>query len=319
MNLRREDSVALSILVPVYNEEGSVRLLVERMMPVLEGLGMTWEVVFVDDGSTDATFARLAEVHAREPRVRVVRLRRNFGQTAALAAGFARVKGRRIVTLDGDLQNDPADIPLLLARMEEGYDIVSGWRRNRQESFWRRTLPSRTANWLIARVSGVSLHDFGCTLRAYDRTVVDGLPLYSEMHRFLPALASLTGARSTEVVVSHHARHAGRSKYGLSRVFRVFVDLLTLQMILRFSTRPREWFGHLAMPFGLLGVLVGLWATYWYVREPYPIPVIVVPGATFLLFYLWFSLLSFGWFAELLAGIGCRERRPGTRVYGEEG
>ncbi|RPJ46179.1 MAG: glycosyltransferase, partial [Candidatus Latescibacterota bacterium] len=190
----------VSVLVPVFNEEGNVSLLAERTLPVLERLGLSWEIVFVDDGSTDGTFARLAEIHEREPRVRVIRLRRNFGQTAALAAGFARVHGRRIVTLDGDLQNDPADIPLLLARMEEGYDIVSGWRKDRKEPFFTRRLPSRAANRLIAAVSGVPLHGFGCTLKAYDRGVLEGLPLYSELHRFLPALASLTGARSTEVV-----------------------------------------------------------------------------------------------------------------------
>jgi glycosyltransferase involved in cell wall biosynthesis len=304
----------LSILVPVFNEEGNVRLLYERALPVLESLGVPWEIVFVDDGSRDETFPRLRALHEEDRRVRVVRLRRNFGQTAAMAAGFQHVRGERIVTLDGDLQNDPADIPLLLAKMDEGYEVVSGWRKNRKEPFLERRLPSLVANRLIARLSGVQVHDFGCTLKAYDRRVIERIPVYAETHRFLPAFAPLAGARAAEVVVRHHPRHSGRSKYGLSRVGKVVVDLFALRAILRFSTRPRHGFAGLALPFGVLGLFFAAWTGYLYVRLPSWGAWIVLPGVTFLLFFLWFSLLSFGWFAELVVATGDRERRRVGRL-----
>ncbi len=310
--------VDLSVLVPVYNEEGNVRALHAEAVPVLDRLRLAWEMIFVDDGSTDGTHAALAEIRREDARVRVVRLRRNFGQTTALAAGFDYARGDRVVTLDGDLQNDPRDIPLLLEKMDEGYEVVSGWRRDRKEPFLTRRLPSVAANRLIAFLSGVPIHDFGCTLKAYDRSVFERLPLYAETHRFLPALASLTGARTTEAVVRHHPRRFGRSKYGLSRVGKVLVDLLALQMILHFSTRPRRWFGALALPFALSGAACGAWAAAAYFSRPEGPPMIVLPGATFLLFFLSFFLLSLGWFAELVAATGVREKRL-ARVLGGPG
>lgn len=310
--------VDLSILVPVYNEKENVGALHAETVPVLDRLGLTWEMVFVDDGSIDGTHEALAAIRREDARVRVVRLRRNFGQTTALAAGFDYARGDRVVTLDGDLQNDPRDIPLLLEKMNEGYEVVSGWRRDRKEPFLTRRFPSAAANRLIAYLSGVPIHDFGCTLKAYDRSVFERLPLYAETHRFLPALASLSGARMTETVVRHHPRRSGRSKYGLSRVGKVLVDLLALQMILHFSTRPRRWFGALALPFAVSGTVCGAWAAAAYLAEPEGPPAIVLPGATFLLFFLSFFLLSLGWFAELVAATGIREKRL-ARVLGGPG
>ncbi|MFH1681169.1 MAG: glycosyltransferase family 2 protein [Candidatus Eisenbacteria bacterium] len=320
MSIPSDDATAravdLSVLVPVYNEEANVRPLHSLALPVLEGLGLSWEILFVDDGSSDGTGEALAEIRRGDPRVRVVRLRRNFGQTTALAAGFDHALGRRVVTMDGDLQNDPRDIPVLLRKMDEGYEVVSGWRRDRKEPFLTRRLPSAAANRLIASLSGVPIHDFGCTMKAYERSVFERLPLYAETHRFLPALASLTGARTAEVVVRHHARRAGRSKYGLSRIGKVLIDLLALQMILHFSTRPRRWFGALALPFALLGIACGMWTAIAYIERPAGAPMIVLPGATFLLFFLSFFLLSLGWFAELVAATGERERRLARLVGG---
>jgi glycosyltransferase involved in cell wall biosynthesis len=304
MNEETFPAVGLSLVIPVYNEEGNVPMLVGRTVPVLDGLGVSSEMIFVDDGSTDRTFEVLRRLHGEDPRVRVVRLRRNFGQTVALAAGFDRCRGARVVTMDGDLQNDPADIPAILAKMDEGYPVVSGWRQKRKEPFLSRRLPSIVANRMISRLSGVRLHDYGCTLKGYDREVIRRLHIYGEMHRFLPALASLAGAAAAEVPVRDHPRRWGRSKYGLSRVGKVLADLVALQMILRFSSRPRFWFAYLSLPFALLGWITALWAVYWYVRGPAGEAPIVLPGATFLLFFLWLYLVSLGWFTEIVTATG---------------
>ncbi|MBN1826804.1 MAG: glycosyltransferase family 2 protein [Candidatus Eisenbacteria bacterium] len=310
----RPERLDVSVVIPVYDEEGNVRLLHERTRPVLDGLGLSWEILFVDDGSRDGTFDRLREIRERDRRVRVVRLRRNFGQTAALAAGFQHARGDRVVTMDGDLQNDPRDIPAILAKMDEGFQVVSGWRKSRKEPFLTRRLPSITANALISRLSGVPLHDYGCTLKGYEREVAQRLHIYAEMHRFLPALASLTGARAAEVPVRDHPRHSGVSKYGLGRVGRVMADLVALQMILHFASRPRYWFSYLAFPFALAGTVIGLWAAYWYINQPAGQPPIVLPGTTFLLFFAWFYLLSLGWFAEIVTATG--NYRQGSMLSG---
>lgn len=233
----------VSLVVPLLNEADNIRLLHRRLCAAMEARGWTWEVIFVDDGSTDATFQILQELHARDEHVRVVRLRRNFGQTAALVAGFDAARGEIIVCLDGDLQNDPTDIPALLEKLEEGYDVVSGWRVHRQESFWLRRLPSQMANWLISQTTGTHLHDYGCTLKAYRAEVVKELRLYGEMHRFIPALLGGNGARITELPVNHHPRRHGRSKYGLSRTLRVLLDLLTVKFWLSSLTSPLHFFG----------------------------------------------------------------------------
>ena len=233
----------LSIVVPLFNEEESLPLLVEKLLLALRPLGRSFELVLVDDGSSDRTADVLRQQAAGAPELVAVLLRRTYGQTAAMAAGFDASRGRLIVTLDGDLQNDPADIPMLLGRLEEGYDLVSGWRHQRQDHAVSRLLPSKIANALIARVTGVRLHDYGCSLKAYRRELVEDMNLYGELHRFLPALAFIEGARIAEVKVNHNARQFGQSKYGIDRTFRVLMDLFTVWFMKRFLTRPMYVFG----------------------------------------------------------------------------
>ena len=249
----------LSIVVPLYNEAANLPLLVEQLLAALRPLGRHFELVLVDDGSRDGSPAVLEDLSRRVPELVAVLLRRNYGQTAAMAAGFDASRGAVIVTLDGDLQNDPADIPLLLAQLSEGYDLVSGWRHQRQDATVSRLLPSRLANRLIARVTGVKLHDYGCSLKAYRREVVDDLNLYGELHRFLPALAAIEGARIGEVKVRHHPRRHGSSNYGIDRTLRVLMDLLTVWFMKRFLTRPMHVFGLGGLLAMVTGLLLGLW------------------------------------------------------------
>lgn len=243
----------LSIVVPVYNEVDNLRPLCERMHSALAEAGREYEIILVDDGSQDGSSELLTELHAEDATLKVLRFRRNFGHTAALAAGFAHARGEVIVSLDADLQNDPLDIPRLLAKLDEGYDLVNGWRVDRQDPFLRRRLPSQIANALIARVTRVKLHDTGCALKAFRRDLAKGLKLYGEMHRFIPALAVDMGARLTEVPVTHHPRTHGVSKYGLTRTPRVVLDLLTIKFLSSYAARPSHLFGLL----GLIGVLAG--------------------------------------------------------------
>lgn len=246
----------VSVVVPLFNEAENVGMLYQALRQAMVLTGRTWEVIFIDDGSTDNTYAILRDLHYQDAHVRVLRLRRNFGQTAAMSAGFDAARGSVIVCMDGDLQNDPSDIELLLKTLEEDYDVVSGWRVNRQEGFWLRRLPSRVANWLISKITGVHLHDYGCTLKAYRASVVKELRLYGEMHRFIPALIGGNGARITELPVQHHARRHGASKYGLSRTVRVLFDLMTVKFWLSFLTRPLQIFGLLGLATGVPGVLI---------------------------------------------------------------
>jgi glycosyltransferase involved in cell wall biosynthesis len=241
----------LSIIIPVYNEADNLRPLCRRIHEALNPTCWTYEVVIVDDGSTDTSDEILACLHAEDPRLKVLRFRRNFGQTAALAAGFAYAHGEVIVSLDGDLQNDPSDIPRLVAKLKEGYDLVNGWRINRQDPFLQRRLPSQIANYVISLTTRVKLHDYGCTLKAFRRDVAKSLKLYGEMHRFIPALVSDLGGKIAEMPVTHHPRRRGRSKYGLARTLWVIIDLLTVKFLSHYATRP----GHL---FGLLGVVAVL-------------------------------------------------------------
>jgi glycosyltransferase involved in cell wall biosynthesis len=235
--------VTLSVVIPLFNEEESVTPLVSQLLASLRPLQEPFELVLVDDGSSDGTARMLETLSQQTPELVAVLLRRNYGQTAAMAAGFDASGGDEIVTLDGDLQNDPADIPLMVSKLREGYDLVSGWRHQRQDAAVSRLLPSLIANRLIARVTGVRLHDYGCSLKAYRREVLTDMNLYGELHRFLPALAFIEGARITEVKVNHHARQFGRSKYGIDRTFRVLMDLLTVWFMKRFLTRPMHVFG----------------------------------------------------------------------------
>jgi glycosyltransferase involved in cell wall biosynthesis len=255
-------SVDLSVVIPLYNEEENVKPLYEKLKAVLEELGQSYEVIIVDDGSIDGSFSILKELHERDKRLKVVRFRRNFGQTAAFAAGFEHSKGEVVVTMDADLQNDPADIPLLLSKIEEGYDVVSGWRVKRKDSFLTRRLPSIVANWLISKVTGCHLHDYGCSLKAYRREVVKGIRLYGELHRFIPALASWMGISVAEVPVRHHPRRFGRSKYGLSRTAKVILDLLTVGFLLSYSTRPIHIFGGIGLLGFGSGVAIGAYLSF---------------------------------------------------------
>lgn len=243
-------SPAVSVVIPVYNEEESVDLLCEKLHASLSTLDRTYEIILVDDGSSDRTWDRLVANARKYPHFRLIRFRRNFGQTAAMSAGFHAARGDVVITLDADLQNDPADIPKLLERIDAGYDVVSGWRKDRKDAFLNRRLPSMIANALISRMTGVALHDYGCTLKAYRSEVIKNVHLYGEMHRFIPALASWVGGRIDEVVVTHHPRQFGKSKYGISRTFRVVLDLMTVKFLLQYSTRPIQVFGRIGLIFG---------------------------------------------------------------------
>ena len=242
-----------SIVVPFHNEEENVTALYARLKQVMEQVGDSFELVLVDDGSSDRTYRLLEEIAAVDSRVLVVKLRRNFGQTSALAAGFDHASGEFILAMDGDLQHDPNDIPAFLEKLEEGYDVVSGWRKDRIDNFILRRIPSTCANWLMARLSGVNIHDFGTTFKAYRREVIQNIPLYGEMHRFIPALASWYGASICEIPIKNINREKGKSHYGIGRTFRVFFDLLTIRFLLKYMSRPLHFFGG----FGALGILAG--------------------------------------------------------------
>lgn len=249
---RVDYTLDVSIVVPIFNEEDNIDGLVAQLTAALEPTGLRYEILAVDDGSTDATFAKLRAAHERDARVKVIRFRRNFGQTAAFTAGFDYAAGKWVITIDADLQNDPADIPTLLAKAEEGYDIVSGWRVKRQDALVMRKLPSKVANWLIGKVTGVAIHDYGCSLKVYHSDVVKNIRLYGELHRFVPAVASSLGIRVAELPVNHRARTAGESKYAgffktVKRATKVFLDLMTVRFLLSFSTRPIHVFGVLGL------------------------------------------------------------------------
>jgi glycosyltransferase involved in cell wall biosynthesis len=252
----------LSIVIPIYNEVESIPKLLDAIATSFQDSDLSYEILCIDDGSSDGSAQLLKQQAQSMPHLRAILLRRNYGQTPAMAAGFNHAKGRIVVTLDGDLQNDPADIPRLIAKLNEGYDLVSGWRKDRQDAALTRLLPSKIANWLIARITGVKVHDYGCTLKAYRAELVADMNLYGELHRFLPALAFIEGARITELPVRHHARRYGKSKYGLGRTFRVVMDLLTVYFMRKFLTRPMHVFGMLGIVATVLGVLLGLYLTY---------------------------------------------------------
>lgn len=248
----------ISVVVPLYNEAGNVERLCEEIRAVADSDARIGEIIFVDDGSEDGTFDILKEACGGDPRVTALRLRRNFGQSAALAAGFDRATGNVITPMDGDLQNDPADIPRLVDMLEEGFDVVSGWRKERKDPFLTRRLPSLVANRLISKITSVRLHDYGCSLKAYRADAIQGINLYGETHRFIPALASWMGVRVTEVPVNHRPRTAGQSKYGLGRAIRVVLDLINVKFLLSYSTRPIQVFGKLGLYSVVLGTLFGL-------------------------------------------------------------
>ncbi len=302
----------LSIVVPIYNEGNSVGKLYNKLTEVLEKLDYQYEIIMVDDGSTDKTFPKLADIHKQDNRVKVISFRRNFGQTAAMSAGFDYARGDIIITLDADLQNDPADIPELLRKIDEGYDIVSGWRHKRRDSTLR-ILPSRIANWVISVLSGVHLHDYGCSLKAYRKEVVKKIQLYGDMHRFIPAVAEQVGARVAEVKVRHHEREHGVSKYGFDRILKVFLDLFLLKFLLSFQTRPLRLFGSLGIVFGGSGFGVALYLSYLRLVRLQPIADRPLLLFSVFLMFLGVQLVMMGLLGELM--VRTYYESQGKKVY----
>ncbi len=301
----------VSIVIPVFNEEESLPPLFATLDSFLRRFDKRAEVILVDDGSRDGTPVVLAEQVAMRPGFRMLRLRANRGQTAAMAAGLEAARGHTIVFMDADLQNDPDDIPRLVAKLDEGFDLVSGWRRNRQDAAFTRNFPSRVANRLIGWVTGVKVHDYGCSLKAYRSAVVKPLPLYSDMHRFLPALCTRLGARVTELPVQHHPRRLGKSKYGLNRIFKVLADLTVIKMIVAFADRPMHYFGLISLLFlTLTGVSFSLWMTN--LSEGWKDDTIIIPALIFLFFSSFLYCVSLGLLADLIL------RARGQEVYGAE-
>ncbi len=290
----------LSLVVPVFNEEDNIQPLFSKIASAMEGLGRSWEVVFVDDGSRDQSLARLEALAGDDRRVVVVGLRRNYGQTAAMMAGFDHARASVIITLDADLQNDPADIGKLLDKLNEGYDVVSGWRKNRQDAFASRTLPSKIANSLISWATGVYLHDYGCTLKAYRRELTQHLRLYGEMHRFLPALLAQQGARVTEVPVNHHPRLHGTSKYGLGRTLKVLLDLMTVKFLGSYSTKPIYVFGGAGFISSFLGLSAASYMIYLKLVRGVSMILTPLPMLSAMLIILGVQFLGMGLLAELI-------------------
>lgn len=293
----------LSIIVPFYNEEESVVALHRAIVAAVEPVGVPFEMVFVDDGSRDRTFAIAASIAHADPRVRVVKFRRNYGQTPAMAAGIEHARGRVLVTMDGDLQNDPSDIARFLEKIAEGNDIVVGWRHNRQDKLLTRKIPSRMANWLIGKVTGVPIRDNGCSLKAFRASLIKSIPLYSEMHRFIPAIASIAGPRIAEIKVQHHARRFGSSKYGLSRIYKVLLDLMVIKTVTTFASRPLVWFTLLSIPLLLVGTIAAAYTVYAALDSGTPISLSIAGTAVIFLASVG-TLVSSGVLAELVYKLG---------------
>jgi glycosyltransferase involved in cell wall biosynthesis len=318
---RRPGVPAVSVVVPVYNERENIGPLVRAVKDVLEPLRRPYEMVFVDDGSRDGTRDLLRDIAARDRTLRVVLFRRNFGQSAAMAAGFRASRGEVVVTMDGDLQNDPRDIPALLRRLEEGFDVVSGWRRNRKDKLFLRKVPSRIANRLICSVTDVRLHDTGCSLKAFRREVVERIRLYGELHRFLPALARVEGARIAEIAVRHHPRRFGRSKYNLTRTFRVLMDLSSLNLFLKHLRNPIRFFGGVGAVFFGLALAVSAWTGLRLAGGTPLLDLNIAVTLVFLFFVAGFQWLFLGAVASLIVATGSRrgaglaffERRESSR------
>jgi len=306
-------SSSLSVVIPVFNELPNIEALCKRTVSVLNQLGCPWEIIFIDDGSTDASYATLVRLASIRPNIKVIRFVRNFGQTAALAAGIDHAQGEIIIPMDADLQNDPADIARLLAKIDEGYDVVSGWRKKRQDEFISRLIPSWLANKLISIISGVSLHDYGCSLKAYRREVLKHVKLYGEMHRFVPIYASWEGAKVTEIPVKHYARRFGKSKYGISRTFKVILDLLTVKFLSTYFTKPIYVFGMA----GFFCLAISLAAFVWMVVLKYfyhttfietPLPVLIT-----MFFIVGIQFILMGLLAEIL--MRTYHEAQGKRIY----
>jgi glycosyltransferase involved in cell wall biosynthesis len=296
-----------SVVIPVMNEEENVPHLHKAINDAMQAWGRSYEIVIVDDGSTDRTFPLLQEIAQRDPNLRVVKFRRNFGQSAAMGAGFEHARGDVVVTMDGDLQNDPKDIPMVVAELEKGYDVVSGWRKNRKDKLIIRKVPSKIANRLIRKTTQVTLHDTGCSLKAYSRDVVNKISLYGELHRFIPALARVEGARIGEVVVNHHERRFGQSKYNLTRTFRVIMDLTTLNLLLKYLTKPLHFFGALTLLFNALGIGTLLYSALRIAQERLSTEELnVLMSLGFLLIAAGINFLLFGLIANMVVKTGMK-------------
>jgi len=295
-----DETVDVSVIAPVFDEDENLRALHERVAAALAG--RRFEILYVNDGSRDAGPRILDEIAAADPRARVLHFKRNYGQTAAIAAGLDHARGRVVVPIDADLQNDPADIPMLLAKLDEGFDVVSGWRKDRQDAAMSRVLPSVIANGLISRISGVKLHDYGCTLKAYRREVMEGVRLYGEMHRFIPVYASWQGARVTEMPVRHHPRTAGKSKYGIRRTYRVVLDLCVVKFLANYSTKPMHVFGGFGLACFVGAFLAGAAAVWlkWFADPPRSFIQTPLPLLTVLLVVLGAMSMLMGLLAELV-------------------
>lgn len=297
----------LSLVIPLHNEMDNVKPLYQAICASLDPTGGSREVIFVDDGSDDATLQELESISLQDQRVRVLRLRRNVGQTVAMQTGIEHARGKIIVTMDGDLQNDPCDIPALVARINEGYDLVTGWRLYRQDRFISRRFPSLVANWFISRFLGIPTHDLGCTLKAYRSNLIRRIPLYSDLHRFIPAVCSMASTRIDEVVVRHHPRRYGQTKYGISRVGRVLFDALTVKMLVSCARRPLHWFGYWAVTMFLLAGLASISSVYVALHSTWR-STLVLPGVAILLGYLGMHLLFSGIFGEIVVRSEPQER-----------
>lgn len=296
-------TVTISVIIPVYNEEENVRPLCKSVDRELKLLEIDYEIILVDDGSTDNTFAIASRLSEKYSAIKVIRLRRNYGQTPAMAAGIDAAEGRILITMDGDLQNDPADFHRFIEKLQEGYDIVVGWRHKRQDKLISRKIPSRVANWIIGKVTGVPVKDNGCSLKAYRSEIIKNVPLYSEMHRFIPAMTSMTGAKIAEIKVRHHARRFGISKYGLSRMYKVILDLVAIKTITAFSSRPLVWFTTLALPAAAASAGLLIYSIWQLILRdsPFPLP---IAGTGVLLGALAFILLLGGLVCELIYKTG---------------
>lgn len=303
-----EHEIEISLVVPLYNEEENVRLLHEKIREVLDGLGKNYEIIFIDDGSRDKTFEHLKAIHAENPRAKIIKFRGNFGQSAAMAAGFDAAKGEFVFAMDGDLQNDPKDIPRLLEKLQEGYDVVSGWRKNRKDKLVIRKIPSRIANKLICMVTGVQLHDTGCSLKVFRSEIIKRIRLYGELHRFIPALAKIEGARITEMVVEHHARKFGKSKYNITRTFRVIVDLMAMNLFIKYLKTPLRFFGKIGAWFLAGGLFSIIWILYRvYLFNKPLVDVNILLTSVFLFIATGAQFFVWGLLADLIVKTGKRK------------
>jgi len=297
---KKLDRIEISVFLPVYNEQDNIKQLDLKLTEALEKLGRSYEVIYVDDGSTDQSLAKLREIAMRDTRVRVVSLRRNYGQTAAMSAGIDHARGQILIPMDADLQNDPADISRLLEKLDEGYDVVSGWRKDRKDRWLTRRLPSRMANTLVAKLSGVDLHDFGCSLKAYRRDALTGVKLYGEMHRFIPIYAEWAGARVAEIPVAHHARSAGESKYGLSRTIKVLFDLITIKFLSSYLTKPLYVFGTAGVLCLLISFLTFALSLYYRFVEGVHLNRMPLATLSMIMFAMGVQFIFMGLLAEMI-------------------